>query len=128
MLAFFAVPRPRVLALGLGLLAGCQNEGEISGQYVPLIQEPGVTESLRVTGNHQFRYQYRRGHTVFDHSGTWELETRQGYEYLVLRYWQQPYSRCGLSRSAIASFERESDQLWLIKDLPDCAWQKQLDD
>ncbi|MET4107578.1 hypothetical protein [Hymenobacter sp. UYP22] len=128
MLALFALPKPRVLVLGIGLLTGCQNEGEIQGEYVPLVQEPGVAELLRVTGNHQFHYQYRRGAAVFDHSGSWELETRQGHDYLVLRYWQEPRSRCGLSRSTIASFERQDDQLWLIKDLPDCAWQKQLDD
>ncbi|SDY81014.1 hypothetical protein [Hymenobacter psychrophilus] len=124
MLFLFALRRTRVLALSIGLLAGCQSAGEISGDYVPLIQEPDVAESVRVARNHQFHYHYRRGATVFDHSGTWELETRQGHEYLVLRYWQDPHSRCGLNRAAVASFEREGDQLWLIKDLPDCAWRK----
>lgn len=104
-MAMSAPLKVSVLLLTGFLLTSCLGPDDVIGHYVPLIPEASISETLLVAGNHQFRYKYSAGTKTFVHMGTWELESRQGHDYLVMRDWQMLRSRCGMEKPSIASFD-----------------------
>lgn len=124
MIAVSILTKPIALSLGALLLSSCLGTNDVVGHYVPMIPEPGVSESLLVASNHRFRYDHQAGPKTFTHAGAWALESTQGHTYLVMRDWQMLRSHCEMKQPSVASFDADGEEIWMIKDLPDCAWRK----
>lgn len=104
----------------------CTSESSLAGEYQLLVQLDHDIETLSLQEDRTYRYYYRRSGRTFRNEGTWRMERKNGYVYAVFDNWRMRRQDC-LSReqkSAIASFDVDGDVLWLIKDLPECAYKK----
>jgi hypothetical protein len=120
------------LALCLLLDRGCTSitesyfESSLAGNYRLLVKLEHETETLVLQEDRTYQYYYNRKNRVFRNAGRWSVREAYGHDYVVFENWRMRRADClsQQSKPAVASFNIDGDVLWLIKDLPECAYQK----
>jgi hypothetical protein len=120
------------LALCLLLQRGCISitessfESSLAGKYRLLVKLEHETETLVLREDRTYQYYYKRRSRVFRNEGRWSVREAYGHDYVVFENWRMRRADClsEESKPMTASFNIDGDVLWLLKDLPECAYQK----
>jgi hypothetical protein len=112
-----------VLCSLLAWCCSCTTESSLAGNYTLLVKLEHEAETLSLQEDRTY---HKRKNRVFRNVGRWYMRRKSGYVYVVFENWRMRRADClsKESKSEIASFEVDGDVLWLIKDLPECAYQK----